>query len=358
MADMEFSAIYYPFYGQLNAQDQNLYKQILSAIRSGRIEMEVIGDHMVSGITKITSAIYYDRPELFWWGGEYSYSYQNDKLDTVKMKYNIYFEERDKKIAEFINAVNAFLVGLEGKSILEKERIIHDRIANKCTYEHSEGDQSAYALLVEKKAVCAGYSRGFQLLMQCIGVPTYYCRGISKHEKEDDGNHSWNMLKLGSDYYYLDMTWDDVYNTEPNDKRISYEYYNCSGVNFEKRHLLDEECLFLPACKGTKYSFENVFGHSAELEEIYQKYNLIDRCPLKDKSDYINRVRKAVGGQHGKVLELSFATQNKSLCGKGTIFAAEALKKAGYKSNAYKISGTYTDMNNTWFVLQERIEFL
>ena len=77
------------------------------------------------------------------------------------------------------------------------------------------------------KAVCEGYARAMQYLLQKCGIE---CAEIVGHVVDDKGEkgeaHAWNLLKIDGDYYHLDATWDNGSNTvqtvKSNDVGFSY----------------------------------------------------------------------------------------------------------------------------------------
>lgn len=89
----------------------------------------------------------------------------------------------------------------------EKALAIHDWLALHCKYgripDDSGDEYNVYGALVKGMAVCSGYAKAYQYLLQeKLGIP---CEYVSS----SDMNHAWNMVKIGSKYYHVDVTWDD-----------------------------------------------------------------------------------------------------------------------------------------------------
>ena len=63
------------------------------------------------------------------------------------------------------------------------------------------------------KAVCEGYAKSYQLLMNYFGVPNVYVVGSANGSISDTGElvlHAWNIVKMDNGkYYYSDVTWSD-----------------------------------------------------------------------------------------------------------------------------------------------------
>ncbi len=76
-------------------------------------------------------------------------------------------------------------------------------------YEKTEGWQigTAYGSILGGHSICQGYSRGFLYLCQKANL---WCKTV---EGRSSGNasHMWNIVKLDSGTYYLDITWSDEF---------------------------------------------------------------------------------------------------------------------------------------------------
>lgn len=69
-------------------------------------------------------------------------------------------------------------------------------------------------------AVCDGYSYAFQTIMKHYGIT---CTVVT------NSNHAWNQVKLGSYWYYVDVTWDDPVSLANVDGK--YKYTNTNTVS-------------------------------------------------------------------------------------------------------------------------------
>ena len=157
----------------------------------------------------IASIIKLDHPELFWlqsWSQmTFSFSDSDDFFYSPT-----YISGAYKKNKTFKAKVNKIVKSLKkkckGKSQVEKARIIHDYVCSTATYKQSKYDQTAYGILVQHKAVCAGYAAAYKLLCDRLGVKCIcvagYVNGVG---------HELNYVKIKGKYYLVDCTWDDNY---------------------------------------------------------------------------------------------------------------------------------------------------
>lgn len=156
--------------------------------------------------------ILYDNPELFNVKSSYSYSMTgNGKIISIAPKYIMTSGEYQTKRVEFDSVVNDYMSYIsDDMTEFTKALILHDLIARRCVYSPDyylgntvpDNCYTAYGALVEKEAVCQGYSTAYHYLLSLCGVESGYAQS-------DAMNHVWNMVKIGGNYYHVDVTWDD-----------------------------------------------------------------------------------------------------------------------------------------------------
>lgn len=168
----------------------------------------------VETIKKVLYAIQNDDPDIFWIASTFSYQYT--KKDTILKLYSIF--SKDEKI----NAE---------KKLKAKEMILHNYIVNNCEYDKFSSSYkifTCYGCLVENKAVCEGYSKAMQLLMNVVGINSITVVGSSKDEP-----HMWNIVKINDKCYHLDVTWDGVGGLG------QYNYFNVNDEIIKKDHKIN-----------------------------------------------------------------------------------------------------------------------
>ena len=150
---------------------------------------------------------------------ELNYSQSVDDCDSMK-----------KKLQDEIDNILRNMP--ESESDFEKELYIHDYIVRTCTYSESEYSSNAYGCLIDKKAVCSGYSRASMLLLKSAGIETILVGGTGVSQTQGRISHMWNVVWLDGDPYHLDVTWDD-----PGvDDNITHLYFNLSDRDIATDH--------------------------------------------------------------------------------------------------------------------------
>ena len=245
-------AIYYTF---LTDDGKNLYKQIYANMLAGKDKFIPVINVNTNDIADVIDSVIYDHPELFWIDTSYTYLYTKDNVcRQIVLSYNNLVNDLDSNKAIFNDKINTILVGANKySSLFEKEKYIHDYLINNISYNlDAQYNQTAYSALINGSTVCAGYSKAFQLLMNNLGIPTYYVVGVSKGE-----NHAWNIISVNNSYYNVDVTWDDSsYN--------KYKYYNKSDSEFTS-HVRDDLSLMLPNCNSIYREARNIIPKKKEV---------------------------------------------------------------------------------------------
>lgn len=125
---------------------------------------------------------------------------------TAKLKVDIQYresasqtEEVERRVAELLPVVVTAEMTPE-----QKVRAIHDWIVTHVRYDDSLQHYTAYEALVEGTAVCQGYALLAYRMLKDAGIDVRIVEGTVS-----SGSHVWNMVRLGSEWYHLDVTWDD-----------------------------------------------------------------------------------------------------------------------------------------------------
>lgn len=235
-------SIFYPYYELLNNDEKEIYDELLTEINKYNKSIKLTKLLKKDIITKIYTYLSYDHPEIFWMDNTYNVLLnENEEVFEINFKYIDTDENIDKKIKQLDIEINKIVN--EAKKIeldYEKELYVHDKLSELITYGKIE-NQTVYDAIINKTAVCSGYSKAFQLIMMKLGIPTYYVTGYSRE------NHAWNLIELEDGLYNIDLTWDDQ------EDRIIYNYFNLSESIITIDHKRDEVSLLLPKALGTKY---------------------------------------------------------------------------------------------------------
>ena len=245
-SNYKFDSTYNYYYGLLSNDGKELYRQVYA--NASKLKKSFVPKVSINykDIDIVMNALYNDNPELFYLDNSYSYRYiSSGRCVHITLKYNDLINNLDANKSKFNNSINNIVRGANKyKSIYDKEKYVHDTLIRKIRYDkNSKYNQSAYSALVNNSSVCAGYSKAFQLIMNKLGMPTYYVTGYAGE------NHAWNIIKLGNGYYNVDLTWDDG-------RSISYNYFNVTDSKMSD-HSRSDLSKYLPKCNSTTYAYNS-----------------------------------------------------------------------------------------------------
>ncbi|MCR5746150.1 MAG: VanZ family protein [Lachnospiraceae bacterium] len=249
------SAIYDTLYRELSS-----YKE--SVLFNGNtIEPQDIFDQFV--------LLMNDHPEFFWLTG-------SAEVDTVTypgisktMDFKPEYADPPAAIPPMAKAlktaVTAYVSHCPEGSEYDKALWVHDTLIQNTEYasavlyyaqtenkSHFDYAYTSYGALVSHKAVCAGYARAYQLILNALGIECGYVTGTALNTHGQTEDHAWNYVRLDGIYYFTDVTWDDPVSEDYGDLgKVSHDYFCLSTDDMAIDHFPDKE-QFLPACPVTR----------------------------------------------------------------------------------------------------------
>lgn len=221
---------------------------------------------------------YHDYPNHFWRKSEYRYEYVDYGKETITKVHFYYYFDGDKiKIAaaknKFDSQVNTYLSGINASmNDVEKELIIHDKLVKSIEYDSTikkEHIFSSYGALVENIAVCEGYARAFQYLLNRVGIENVVATGEALDNDGRAISHAWNVVNLDGQYYHVDVTWDDATMKNKDNNLVMYYYFNVTDTEIFKNHFIQDTMsddgdyrysVPVPPATGTKYNYFSYKG--------------------------------------------------------------------------------------------------
>ena len=121
-----------------------------------------------------------------------------------------------------------------------KIKVVNEWMIENLTYEDREGNNNKYNLygaIVETKVVCEGYARMFKYIMDGLNIPCILVSGTATNSEGQTELHAWNYVELNSQWYAVDVTWNDpviVGGGEPTESQKSK--YLLKGKSFLDDH--------------------------------------------------------------------------------------------------------------------------
>lgn len=242
---------------------QNVYESLQNGIK--KKETEILLDEGIrlneAQLSKVNTMLRADYPEYFWYTGSISLTSETKNGVTTVKAFPEYVHVSRFEQFVFEHEVAEILLGMRqnlGKTAdsYEKALYLHDVLAQHIIYDLDYMDeQSAYTAIVEGKAVCAGYARAYQYLLNRAGIDAWTVEGFSANPGTGmSERHAWTLLWLDGNCYYTDVTWDDQNDEKTQEQNTFHAYFNRSLAEMNGSHALNamfENTLPDPDCEHT-----------------------------------------------------------------------------------------------------------
>lgn len=233
------------YYNTLSENEKKAYTRICDAVRELKTSVDLRGLGVDTDFAKtLYRYVYFENPQFFYmdynlsdWACTYSYAEKKFYVDRLILVFTRPPSEIGA-IREKLGKSTEKVIREAKKLPSDYERIkyIHDWIALNTTYTpYNENNPYVYGTEgcpVYGKAVCNGYSRTFCYLAQSIGYDAVYVVGNTTK-----GAHAWNGIRLGKNWYLLDIAWDDADDRDS----VRYQYFLKSEREIADDHTLSDQ---------------------------------------------------------------------------------------------------------------------
>lgn len=228
------------------------------------------GEIMANGMTKggqwMVRDVMYEQAQYFWVDSNsmtYAVKDYPDKDRYLLIAKFSYLMDKETAMAEqerFDSRVEEIVSQARAAGdTFDQIRYVHDYLCEHVDYDqelYESGELNtptitAYGALMEGKTICSGYAMAFSLLLRelgyDVGVEFNSYGKISLFE-----GHVWNYVQLDGEYYYFDVTWDDI-DTENFD--YFYQYFGITTQELKLTNYSKKEDAPVPDCEGTQYNY-------------------------------------------------------------------------------------------------------
>lgn len=268
------------------------------------VEITLPGELSGTEITLDFYTFYYDNPQYYWLSTLHSIS-SSGKNGTTEKVLRLFVDEQylsadsrraaDSAIEACASEWIARLSGLLDSSPDDGDRYmialeLHDLIIDRINYAYVNGEpstlRSAHSIagVFDKSgAVCEGYARAYQYILNRLDIENVYVTGFSRGEA-----HAWNAVMLDGKYYCIDTTWDDG-NSNSYLQRYSgriYDYFCTPYSLFHVDHTEENEIYTLPS-----FADDNRYAY-------YYRFNSISTSELTDDGA-ASFISNATASAHG-----------------------------------------------------------
>lgn len=282
------------YYQRLSQNGKIAYTLLMEQLKEHpeKIEIPQVSD---TEYDKMIEAISYDNPDMLCLPRQTrfvqkgAHAYVEPQYEHEAQQCDVKTKELQRKVEEICKEASSFI------SDYQKELFFHDYICeNVCYVDKEDGGYSAYDALICGEAVCEGYSRAMQILLNHEGIYNYLVIGTGAPTDQEPEGHMWNVVALGNQNYYLDVTWDDVENDGLH--ITQHKYFNVTEKEISTDHKNIE-----PADNACTAHIENYFYHEGLRFTAYNQ---------TAKSKITKEIEKALSKKENAYIEFSFSNQD------------------------------------------------
>jgi hypothetical protein len=138
-----------------------------------------------------------------------------------------------------------------------KVKHVYEYIIERTEYvTNAQNNQNICSVFIGGESVCMGYAKATQYILTQMGIDATLVYGVVGNE-----SHSWNLVVVDGEYYYLDTTWGDAGYVRPGAAMnatagygINYEYFLITTQQLLKSHTIDN-VVPVPACVATRNNY-------------------------------------------------------------------------------------------------------
>lgn len=267
------------YYSIMNKAEQEAYKCIYQGLQNRSYQIHITSLNDIGSLQVIYIKLLFDNP-LFYYVNQRVIKASGVPFDYYLMPEYLYSQREIEQLNRQVKGIVAYICkkAKSFQSEFRMEKYIHDSIVKSVAYDYDAlmkdncvDAHSIIGALLKKKAVCEGIAKAFKLLCNELGIKCIVVVGKASEDgnflEEDDIYHAWNIVKIEGESYYVDVTWDNIY--EENFMYVSYDYFNLTTEEICKDHIPEEK---LPICRATKFNyfyFTNSFvGTYEELKQL------------------------------------------------------------------------------------------
>ena len=233
------------YYQKMDRQKQAVYHGMLQGVRQRADQIQL---PRVDGkeLYDIFFQMRLDHPEIFWVVG-FSWKYYPDSPNLIFVPEYLFEKGKIKEHQIALTSrVEKLARQAQGLSEWEKEKYVHDFICKNVRYDKLKKPYSHEIIgpLGQGVGVCEGIAKAVKVLCDALGLWCMIAICGNNPEKGIKYRHTWNIVRIGGQYYHLDATFDNsLTRGAREDAECRYDYFNLD----DKAMFRDHEPLIAPA---------------------------------------------------------------------------------------------------------------
>ena len=258
-----------------------------------------VGECTSQDVAVAFHSLSYDCPYLIWLPSSYGVSEQEDGTfvrfvdPDGKYSYTMTPQQRDLSLGMLYNEINLFVTQnlISTMTDYEIELAVHDWLCKQITYNKEAADAvktdsekyyayawTPYGAIIKDSAVCAGYSKAMQMVLNYVGIECGSLRVTSKEEM-----HMVCIVNIDEKWVYVDPTWNDK---EACGLTYTHDYFNLTYEEMKPTHNIFEPWndvlkkgdrlnsnfnVYLPKSDSEEYNYYKISGLQINSEAEFKQ---------------------------------------------------------------------------------------
>lgn len=267
------------YYNNLPEGLHEIYREMYVHIMMNEDSGDIMSKVNADDFWKAYYAVLADHPEIFWVGSSAQIKESGLTKEVVSYSFEttVPTEARASMKENLEAAADGCIMQISADATdYQKIKYVYEYLIDTVEYSSGSADsQNIQSALLYRASVCAGYSKAFQYILNRMGLFCTYVTGTIK----DGGDHGWNMVRIGGNYYYVDVTWGDPVFANRMDhidsgQTKNYNYLCCTEYDLFKTHV-PSDAIPLPSCTSDDYNYYKLNGFYYEYYDYNTIYNAL-----------------------------------------------------------------------------------
>lgn len=278
------------YFNQIPSELNEIYRELHDRIKNYEDSAQLYATVDVDQFWTAYYALLADHPEFFWIGTtvQIKESGLTGEVVSYELSTTVDRDSRDYLLTQIEAAADECINQISPEATdYEKIKFVYEYLINTTDYNSSSPDnQNIQSALLNHSSVCAGYSKAFQYILHRMGMFCTYVTG----KTTDGGDHGWNLVRIGDQYYHVDVTWGDPVfagqmESDSGVSAMNYNYLCCTDQEIYKTHI-PEVSVPLPECVDDSYNYYKLNQMYYETFDYDTVYNALMNSVWSDQ-DYI-----------------------------------------------------------------------
>ena len=223
---------YYGYREFLTADEKRLYDELCSTVlaRRGECTVQKVPTSVLQNALEIVKM---DLPEVYEFSTFSSQAGLFSKNITIRPVYRPCDGGRER--AQIEAERRKILSMITERSDWERALKLHDILCRTVVYRDLGVDSHCIVgPLLHHASVCEGIAHAYKYLCDELNIPCYIVSGTARSQVMGAGPHSWNKVRLGGQWFHVDVTFD-LSMTTP--KLVRHDYFAVPDEVISRNHV-------------------------------------------------------------------------------------------------------------------------